>query len=86
MKVARAGAASWQRVDGELVVLQSEIGELVGLNGVGARAWELCDGDLTVEEIAQAIASEYEEDPARVEADVRSFLDELLAAKLVEPA
>ena len=84
MKVLRAGATSWQRVDGELVLLQAEAGELIGLNGVGARAWELLDGDLSTDEIAATIAAEYKADPAQVSADVKAFVDELLAARLIE--
>ena len=86
MRVVRAPAASWQRVDGETVVLQAEAGELVGLNGVGGRAWELLDGELTVEEVAARLAAEFGADPERVLADVRAFVEELLAARLLERA
>ena len=84
MRIARGAATSWQRVDGETVVLQAEVGELLGLNGVGGRAWELLDGTRGLDEIAATISAEYGVAPERAAADVRAFVDELVGAKLLE--
>jgi hypothetical protein len=82
----RASSAAWRRVDGEMVVLQPDAGELVGLNGVGGRVWELIDGVRSVDEIARTVGAEYHDaPPERVAADVVAFVRELAAAKLVEP-
>jgi hypothetical protein len=80
----RSSAAAWQRVDGEMVLMQAEACELLGLNRVGGRAWELMDGEHSVDQIAAAIAAEFAAEPATVVRDVDGFVDELLAAKLVE--
>ena len=85
MKIpARTSAAAWQRVDGEMVVMQADAGELLGLNGVGGRAWDLLDGKRSLDEIALVISQEFGADLARVTSDVQAFLDELTAARLVE--
>lgn len=80
----RSPAAAWQRVDGEMVLMQADAGELVGVNPVGARTWELVDGARSAAEIAAAISSEFRAPLADVERDVNAFLDELAAAKLVD--
>jgi hypothetical protein len=80
----RTPAAAWQRVDGEMVLMQSDAGELLGLNPVGARAWELIDGVRSIDEIARAIAVEFRADEAEVLRDVEAFFGELAAARLSE--
>jgi hypothetical protein len=67
-----------------MVILDGDGGQLLGLNKVGGRAWELCDGARSVEEIAKTISDEYGEDLARVRADVEQFVRELVEAKLLE--
>lgn len=85
MKVpVRAAAAAWQRIDGEMVLIQADVGELLGLNPVGARAWELIDGARSLAEIARLVAGEFGADVAQVERDLDAFLDELRAARLIE--
>ena len=64
--------------------MQADAGELVGVNPVGARTWELVDGARSAAEIAAAISSEFRAPLADVERDVNAFLDELAAAKLVD--
>ena len=85
MKVpSRAAATSWQRIDGEMVLLHVDRGELVGLNRVGGRAWELIDGARSVDEIVRVISSEFRADEARVARDVTAFVDALAGARLIE--
>jgi Coenzyme PQQ synthesis protein D (PqqD) len=75
---------AWQTIDGETVLLNLDGRELMGLNGVGARAWELLDGERSLAQIAAAVAEEFEVEPAQAEADVLVFAGELLAAGAVE--
>jgi hypothetical protein len=81
----RSPAAAWQKIEGEMVVLQADAGELIGLNPVGARVWELIDGARTVEEIIAAVAAEFRVAPDRVAPDVEAFLAELSRAALIAP-
>jgi hypothetical protein len=80
----RSPAMAWQSVGGETVLLNLDGRELMGLNGVGARAWELIDGERTLRQIAAAVAEEFDVELPRAEADVIAFAGELLAAGAVE--
>ncbi len=68
---------AWQVVDGEMVLLDIDGRELLGLNEVGARVWGLADGTLTVAEISAIVEREFEVGIEEAIADVRRFVDEL---------
>jgi hypothetical protein len=70
-------------IDDATFILHAETSELHALNDVGARIWELVDGQRSVSDIATVIESEYEVDVAQASADVVTFLDELAAKGLV---
>ena len=52
-------------------------GKVRVLNPVGARVWELADGQRTLNEIVLAIAAEYQVDVARCEVEVPAFCEDL---------
>jgi hypothetical protein len=79
----KASGVETAELSGEKVVLDSEGRVLRGLNSTGARVWELVDGTRSAEQIAAVIAQEAGIDEARALADVRAFLDVLLAKKLI---
>lgn len=56
---------------------------LYTLNEVGARVYELVDGQRPVEAIVERIVSEFDVDRATAEADVREFLSQLLSIDAV---
>ena len=64
-------------VDAEAVLVLPARGEVKVLNEVGARIWELSDGNRTVREIANVICEEYEVDAAAAEADTLAFFKDL---------
>lgn len=49
-----------QEAAGTVVLLTLDGGRYYSLDGTGGRAWDLCDGDRTVSEIAAVIGSEYD--------------------------
>ena len=52
--------------------------ELITLNSVGTLVWDALDGRRGVPELCRVVSDQYPSTPAaQVEADVRSFLDEL---------
>ncbi len=77
---------AWRTIAGEGVLLNLDTKILRGLNPVGARVWELIDGQRSVEAISQEIVSEFKIDPARALADVGKFVEDLLTRGLVEPS
>jgi hypothetical protein len=64
-------------LDDEAVLVHPVQGKVRVLNPVGARVWELVDGQRTVAAIVKAIAAEYQADPAHVEIDVTAFCVDL---------
>ena len=62
-----------RQIEDEAVLVHPVQGKVRVLNAVGARVWELADGQHTVAEIAQMITAEYEVDLPRAEADVLTF-------------
>lgn len=74
----RAPAVTGRVVDGEAVLVHPRQGKIRVLNGVGARIWELADGERSVADLARAVATEYDVDLGRAESDAAAFCAELL--------
>lgn len=71
-------------VDGEAVILNLADGIYYGLDGVGARIWELLATPRTAGELRDAIAAEYEVDAGVVWRDLADLLASLAERRLVE--
>jgi len=80
---ATAGQVSAD-LDGELVVLDLHGGVYYGLNGVGARVWQLLQAPTRLDRVVATLAAEYDVDRDRCEADVQTLVEQLVAARLVE--
>ncbi len=61
-----------------------EFNGVVNLNETGAFLWKLLEKSSTEEEMVNALLEEYDVDRATAEADVKSFVDKLLEAKLAD--
>lgn len=66
----------------EVVILHLEEGLYYGLNEVGARIWQLIQQPRSLEEIADAIAAEFEVEPAQCLDDVRELVLDLARHQL----
>jgi len=62
--------AAHQGVGEEAILINLTTGSYYSLNDTGAMFWELLDGQRTIAACAEAIAEEYEVEPAVVEADL----------------
>jgi hypothetical protein len=71
-------------IDGEAVVVLQERAEALVLNHVGTHLLDLVDGRRTVADLCAAAASEYAVEPAQVATDALPYLEDLLAAGVVE--
>jgi hypothetical protein len=69
---------------GEMVLLNLRDGVYYGLDAVGSRIWALLQQAVSVAGIREAIAAEYDVDPARCERDIQSLLSDLAVKGLVE--
>jgi hypothetical protein len=72
-----------QRVQLETVLFEMNSGHYYSLNELGAKTWELLDGNRTVREIAECLASEYDAPADLIEPDIESLLKDLLACGLL---
>lgn len=61
-----------------------EFNGVVNLNETGQFLWKLLEKSATEEEMVNALLEEYDVDRATAEADVKSFVDKLLEAKLAD--
>lgn len=69
---------------GDLILHDTDTGELVVLNAVGAAAYELVNGARTSADIAEELATMFPDvPPARIAEDVDTFLRDLARRKLL---
>jgi hypothetical protein len=65
-------------IDGEAVLVHAGQRRVRVLNPVGARLWELADGEHTAGAAAEIVAAEYGADLARVNSDALAFFTDLI--------
>jgi hypothetical protein len=75
---ARAPGVISRLMDGEAVLVHPSQGKVRVLNAVGARVWELADGQRDVATLAGAVAAEYDVSLAQAEADISAFCEDLV--------
>jgi pyrroloquinoline quinone biosynthesis protein D len=72
-----------QTTSDTLVLVNLENGECYGLNEVGGRLWELCDGTRSVSDVIAILSQEYEAADGAIATDVVEMLEELTSENLV---
>ncbi|MDA0163852.1 pyrroloquinoline quinone biosynthesis peptide chaperone PqqD [Solirubrobacter ginsenosidimutans] len=75
-----------QEAQGQTVLLRLDDGSYYALDDVGARVWELCDGERSVDDIVAVMTGEFEAPAATITADVLEFIDELREERLLVEA
>ena len=70
-------------MDGEIVMLSIEQGEYFGIGGVGTLVWELLDEPVSIGALCDVICSKFDVDEARCQADMLSFVNEMVQNKAV---
>lgn len=81
----RAASVLVQKTGDELIMISIDQGEYYSLNEVGARIWELCDGEHSIDQIVATLIGEFDEDPSQVDADARGLIDDLIKQGLLLP-
>jgi len=82
----RVREAAFRILDGEAVVVLSNRAEIKVLNDVGARIWQLCDGQSSIEKILEILCEEFEAGEDVLRADLAEFLKELTDRRMIEDA
>lgn len=85
-RFACSSAVRFRLLDGEAVLLDLESGTYFGLNGVGARVWQLLEAGSTFDATIDAIEREFDAPRATVERDVGELVAQLAARGLVKRA
>jgi Coenzyme PQQ synthesis protein D (PqqD) len=70
-----------------IVPVRGKVGDLASIysfNGTGTLIWKLLESPRTVAQLAEAVAQEYDVEPAQAERDVASFVGEMKSVGLVE--
>lgn len=80
----RDGAAAWQQIDGETVLLDLAASEYLGINGSGSLLWGRLVGGATRSQLADVICGAYAVPADQAAADVDVFLRECATRGLVE--
>ena len=80
----RADTVSFTELDGEIVCLNLEAGQYVGMRDVGQAIWEQLDRPRALDDLVHHVTAAYDVEPDAAASDIRSFLLELVEAGLVE--
>lgn len=70
-------------LDGEISLYNPATEQVTILNGTASDVWLLCDGEHTVEEITELLASSYEVDEKEIRDDVTSTIERLYDSGLL---
>ena len=68
----------------DAAILNLKNGVYYGLNGVGARIWNLLQAPRSFGELHDILSGEYEVEPPQLETDIRELLGRLAENDLVE--
>jgi hypothetical protein len=81
-----APSASWQDLDGRVVVFNAETGRAAALNETASTIWRLADGQLEEAEVIELLAEAYAVPPERIATDVRHAIETLRSEGLLAAA
>jgi Coenzyme PQQ synthesis protein D (PqqD) len=72
-------------IDGEAILINLSTGLYYSMGKVGGRVWSLIEQSCNSEDIASAVAAEYDVPAATARADVANLVAQLAAENLIEP-
>lgn len=79
----RVSSVASRALDDEAVLVHAAQKKVTVLNEVGARLWELADGQHTIADMARVIAGEYQVSPVKAESDALAFCQDLVGRGLL---
>ena len=82
-KVTRTADPVAVEVDGELVMMDIESGNYIGLSPVGTRIWELLEQPRSVGDLTATLEAEYDVPSEVCRAETSAFLEQLVQNGLV---
>jgi coenzyme PQQ synthesis protein D (PqqD) len=73
----------WNKVEGDVVILNLESGIYFSLSGVGSRFWELIAEGASRKDAVQRLTAEYKVEAPQLESDLEALLRDLSTEGLV---
>ena len=70
-----------------IVPIRGRVGDLASIysfNGTGSLIWQMLESPSTIGDLVEAVARQFDVEPARAEQDVKRFVREMIAVCLVE--
>ena len=74
------------RVEDQLALFDVDVGSYYGLDEVGGRVWELCDGSRELSDLVAVIGDEYDAPLDVVASDLKELLADLASENLIVDA
>lgn len=75
-----------QKASNDFLLFNMHDGNYYSLNEVGRRIWELCDGNRSVAQLVEALASEFEAPAEILAKDALELLEQLQSGNLIAEA
>jgi len=72
-----------QEVSGEMVLLDLNNEQYLGLNEVGARVWQLLEKNIDLKSVYETLLSEYDVDAEVLEGDLNQLIAEMRNAGVI---
>ena len=79
-----SGDAHFVRLEEQIVVADMRSGHYLGLDGVGARVWDLIDQGATRDDMINRLSAEYDVAIDVLVKDVEQLIQDLIRRRLVE--
>ena len=76
--------AHYVRIDDQVIVADMRTGHYLGLDGVGARVWELIAVGTTRDQAIERLSEEYDVSMDVLIRDIEQLIQELLVRRIVE--
>lgn len=81
--ISRTDKAAFRMIDHEVAIAMSGTNKLYVLNTTGSKIWEMAEGQIKVDEIAEAIHETYDVTHEQALMDVIQFIEELSQRELL---
>jgi len=72
-------------IDEQLMMMSPDLSAYLCLSGSGGRIWELLEEPRTLAGLCEALATEYEVEPAEIRGEVLAFLERLQFQHAIKP-
>lgn len=84
MKIRIHEDVLWRKVGDEILISDAGSETIFGLDGAGARMWQLIAEDGSIDAAVAVLAAEFDAAPDAIAADLNALIQDLLARGLVE--